>query len=470
MFRSSKSFLTRLIGLTIAPPVKTSVRARHANRFRPMLEAFEDRTVPAAGIYTWIGSVSTDATDLSNWSISGASSAPGSTANLIFGSSAQRNCVGLVSTGTSFAVVTLADNFAYTASLGEDLTFGNFTLAGGAISQPDANSDLTVTGAFNWTGGTLNSSEYLSTFTITGETATGLFAPASAGTVWLGSNFSLEDGAVATMEEGTIELNKDGIELCTATRASLNFDPESGSAIFGVTRYLDGSIGSGTTWTISAGASVPFKGMITNNGTLAILPGSTITIAGKPTIAVAYGQGVGASIFLHGSSTLATAADKKVVLAGGKLATVYNSDVSSANATVKTDQFEVAGTDIYINYQGSNVHFGELLVDGDVLWTGGTFHTEVYNGGATCNVWRTTNAGGNGAQFTIAGGTIDAIFLDTDHNTGSFPFGGDSWKVLRAGGGFVDDTAPNLMDTDPDLWEMEVDPDNPAIYWKVVAK
>src|SRR5262249_23510207 len=41
------SALRRMLGLAVAPPVRTSKKERHQSRFRPMLEACEDRTVPA---------------------------------------------------------------------------------------------------------------------------------------------------------------------------------------------------------------------------------------------------------------------------------------------------------------------------------------------------------------------------------------------------------------------------------------
>lgn len=41
------SALRRLLGLTVSPPVRTSVK-RNANRFRPLLERCEERDVPAA--------------------------------------------------------------------------------------------------------------------------------------------------------------------------------------------------------------------------------------------------------------------------------------------------------------------------------------------------------------------------------------------------------------------------------------
>ena len=50
--------LRRVLGLTFAPPVRTSVNAtRDANRFRPMLECFEDRLVPTTVSVTALGDV-----------------------------------------------------------------------------------------------------------------------------------------------------------------------------------------------------------------------------------------------------------------------------------------------------------------------------------------------------------------------------------------------------------------------------
>lgn len=47
MNRWFKDAVAKMLGLTVAPPVRTSVNRRDTNRFRPMLECFEERAVPA---------------------------------------------------------------------------------------------------------------------------------------------------------------------------------------------------------------------------------------------------------------------------------------------------------------------------------------------------------------------------------------------------------------------------------------
>ncbi len=439
-------------------------------------------------MYFWLGTVSSVSSNPLNWSSSeGPSSLPSGDDILVFAQLEANeeeeisedpptpppvvDCDGLTSSTDSFAGVIIQAGYTGTVTLGEELTFGDFSIADGAIAQPTSGTDLTITGEFVWTDGTLNNTTYLANITLTGSTATGLIAPTGAGTVWLGSDFSIEDGAVATLNSGAIDLNKDGIQLSTTTDGSIDVISNALSpAVLGVTRYLQGYITSNTTWTVHAGASFTTRGKVFNDGgTFTLLPEALATITGKPLDDVAYVQNSGGT-YLHGGSTLATAATKSVVIVQGILATVYASDASTATATatIMTKTLKVEGGDIYINYQGSNVHFGELLVVGNVLWTGGTFHTEVYANGTTCDVWRTINPGGNSGKFDIDGGTIDVIYLDTDHHTGSVPTTGMSWEVLQAGGTFVDNDAPSV--SEPDFWSVEIDPFIPPIYWKVVAK
>jgi hypothetical protein len=65
----TKSLLARLFK-TFAPHVRTSLKVRTANLFRPALEQCEARDVPA-GVYTWAGMASSDAGNPSNWSVVG---------------------------------------------------------------------------------------------------------------------------------------------------------------------------------------------------------------------------------------------------------------------------------------------------------------------------------------------------------------------------------------------------------------
>lgn len=72
------------------------------------------------------------------------------------------------------------------------------------------------------------------------------------------------------------------------------------------------------------------------------------------------------------------------------------------------------------------------------------------------------------AGVAISGGTVAPIYLDSDHGTSSSPTSGDNWQVLKAEGGFVDNTAPSVDNTT--LWEMQIDPMDPPKYWKLKAK
>jgi hypothetical protein len=175
----------------------------------------------------------------------------------------------------------------------------------------------------------------------------------------------------------------------------------------------------------------------------------------------------GAATYLHGDSVLASL-NEPVLIQGGILATVWAPSVSSGNAAIVSPTVKVSGGDIYVSQQqGAHVNFGALFVDGNVEWSGGTFHPHVYADGVTRDVWRAvtnTYAG----TFTITGGTVAPIYLDLDYGTSSFPTSGAKWKVLMADGGFTNNTAPSV-DDDP-LWMMQIDPGNPPKYWELVAR
>jgi hypothetical protein len=211
---------------------------------------------------------------------------------------------------------------------------------------------------------------------------------------------------------------------------------------------------------------------LTNTGgTARLLPGASAEITGNPlnplsTLAYVQVGGGTAATYLHGNSELVTP-DMSIAIDTGILATVYDSGVGNANATIRTALLEIRGGDIYIDYQGTPYHFGELVVAGNVKWTGGTFHVYVYSDGMTNDVWRTTNPGGNSGRFDIDGGTVAPIYLDSDYGTSSLPTSGTDWEVLKAGGGFVDNDAPSV--DDPILWSMEIDTLTPPIFWALVA-
>ncbi|AWM39393.1 hypothetical protein GobsT_22870 [Gemmata obscuriglobus] len=64
MLTSALSSLVRRLGLNSSLP-QTSARKSPSNRFRPRLDQFEAREVPAT--FTWLGTVGTNALDAGNW-------------------------------------------------------------------------------------------------------------------------------------------------------------------------------------------------------------------------------------------------------------------------------------------------------------------------------------------------------------------------------------------------------------------
>lgn len=360
-----------------------------------------------------------------------------------------------------------------TLTLGAPVTANAFSLSGGQVAQA-AGANLTVTGfpdlfgdEFTWTGGTLNSTANLANVTITGSDTTALFAPAGGGTIWLGSNLSLENGASGTMRDGAIDLNKDGIEFSTSTGSSFFIDPIL-QAVLGVTQFLDGKIGAGTTWMVSSDVGSRIKGVLLNEGTLTLFSEAYLEVTGGPLSPVAYAQQtqIGGdapppATFLYGGSQLVTPADKEVWMSGGILATVYSDGTGDATITTKT--LEVAGGDIYVNYEPgvvtSRYHFSNLVVDGNVWWHGGTFHPYVYTDGTTTDVWGATGT------FDIDFGTVVPTFVDSDNGTHSIPPPGGSWQILKANDGFVDFDTPNLVGN----WILRPQQSIPPQYWRLIA-
>jgi hypothetical protein len=436
--------------------------------------------------FTWVGSGSGSGAEfdtLANWVQDGSAATrlPAAGDDLHFMSSLAGGCDDMHGpSGGAYASVNLTGGYASTVTLESGFTTAALvmTAAGAAFSQPGSGTDITVTGEFEWTRGTLNNSGYLSTLTLDGATATitplttgGLMTPPTAGTVYLGSNITLENGAVATMGEGTIEVNKRGVQFTTSTGSQFAINPGAlGEAIIGALQPAlppEALIMAGTSWTLYAG-HFTFGGAVGNAGTVTLMPNTIFAVLGDSDTEEGYVQwGQNSATYLHGSSTLVSPF-QPVLIQGGTLATVWADSVSSGTGTIIAPTVTVSGGDIYVcMQQGSHVQFGELIVDGNLEWTGGTYHPYVYSGGVSNDVWRQTTVNSPGSQFTITGGTVAPVYLDLDYGTSSTPHSGDWWKILKAGGGFADGTAPSVDNTT--LWSLAIDPDNPPIFWKLVA-
>jgi hypothetical protein len=452
--------------------------SRPTNRFRPMLESLDARVVPAA--YFWTGAVSSDATNILNWNDGTRVplSLPDADDDVTIGYGS-RDCDGLVSNGsaTSFLSLHILSGYSGTVTLGESLSVGVYEQTGAALSQPTSGRDLTVTNEFTWTGGTLNSSNYLANVTLDG--ATGLIEPAGGGTVNLGSNFKLSNSAVATMKEGTINITNDGMVFEVNQNCGMMADPGLNKEIVvaaspGLTLGPDIQIKAGA-WVEVRSGTYSNDGRVENHGGKFTLKADTEAFfKGFQGVEAGYYQSLG-STFLHGGSTLSVGTNKNVTFQGGTLQTVEAGTSSTSWVTIQVGfllRFESG--DIYIN-SGPGVtsfgnDYGTLRVVGKVSWSGGTFHARVpaEHNGWDADLWYATGTFDMyKLQPTSPGPQLAPVPL-SDENDPTVPTTGFTWKILQADGGIT--AAQGLTMYDGNLWAHDAVGNNPVTQWKLRAK
>jgi hypothetical protein len=351
------------------------------------------------------------------------------------------------------------------------MTAEQLSVSGGVIDQGSGSASVTVTGpaaspyaaAFVWTGGTVNSTTNPADLILSGSAATGLIAPANAGTVYLGSTLSLINGAVATMLAGTIEA-ANGATFDIGEDSGLEVDPGQGGdsryeadlfdtfhgqhsiAPRGYLRVLTGTYQS----------KLPLKswGELTlMSGTTAVFSGRVDDQAGGPS----YRQMVGLTR-LYPDATLETV--NGVRIDGGKLATVTGQDGDTS--TVKG--FLVVDYGNVVIGDGSYPHqYGILLVDGDVVWNGGTYRPVVdgETNGGDADLWHATK------EFTIgsnpgpqlAPGAIDGEGEEMERPTQA----NWRWLVMQADEAIVGNPNPTVVGP----WVNDPDPGPPKKFWYI---
>jgi hypothetical protein len=411
-------------------------------------------------MFHWEGKISSDFEDAANWKCVGLYSeeeiyhtVPWAGDTITFTVDEWNPCNNFrEATGgdgsEEWASVTLQPWYGDTVTLATDVSIRGLFLYGGAISQPSSGTDITVTDEFIWTGGTLNSSANASNLILTGSSATGTIAPASGGTVYLGSNVRLEDGAQATMAEGTIDLNKENLDLVIGTGTRFTVAPgPSKTATLGGSRHMQIKPLPEGDFTVEEGGRAMLTGGHDNRGIVTLFANARYDVSGRALDDVAYVQfGTAARTFLYGGSHISTGPGKWVLIDGGILATKWAPSVGSANAHIFTHTLEVISGDIHLNYGDPLEHldFGTLTVGGNVWWKGGTYHPYVYEGGIESDLWNATGT------FSIDGGSLAPIALDSNF-VPTTPTPLDSWVILQATGGFEDLTTPSF---DDDTWSM----------------
>jgi hypothetical protein len=387
--------------------------------------------------------------------------------------------------GTSFAGVYIGSSYTGTVTTGEALTFGAFELANGAISQSAAAHDLTVTGTFDWTGGTLNSSTTAATFTLSGATAT--ISPGANNTISTGSTLNLVAretgnglvGTSATFRSGELLFaGGDGIIIDSFCRADVKPDPDAyvlfkradltttpgtillkANSVLGVTPLPEGSTAE---WDAS-GLKIE-----NNGGEVVIKSGVTARIGPKeaqaqPTTSIKQTAG---KFNIEAGATVSAWPTRNgfTEVTGG---TILISDLLTEGAVPATLVGNLTFSGGTLQFEG---RYTEFKVAGDVKWTGGTFSPRLLlSDESKLDVWNIVGKLILPANFTSAVAPVTPGYnAETGVNANK------RWEVLKFTSVELppNNPKPNVVATEgnaPLEWYLFPQPDG-KVKWKLGAK
>jgi hypothetical protein len=379
----------------------------------------EDRQVPTNYDFWWLGGSPFGLTDpriAANWATDKPDPppyqpgypiyTPGSQDNVYFDASHSNNdCTGLVGTFNSVHLVNAYSGTVKTSQI----TVGSLELTTGRI-DPVGNGmgDIYVSSSnpssppiFNWMGGVLNGSGYIGSVHLLGVTTT-LSPPSNGdgtyGTLTTGDSISFEDdgagnGSLGTITDGTFDWNN-GSDLVCADDSEVDVEPENADCVFNAPQDQPGQVNIPGGVIKSAGPknwqvnNMPAK---VEGGELFVdCPGATASFTGNvdknPNKGSVYMTTDGKRIAIVVDSTLAAA--NGVVTDGGKISTVQNSaQLRHRTATIQRDLTDSAADVVILDGTsprpmlggGQLPLFGQLLVKGNVWWSGGTYRPVVDN-------------------------------------------------------------------------------------------
>lgn len=501
-----RTWIARLFDRKVAPP--SSRRPRR--RFRPGCEALEARDVPAH--FYWVGGAdpnaypSYDPVDVPinariayNWTdddfpAQRSPICPGNGDIVYFNVSDMGQNVDCKFFGDAgqYAAVLVEGGYGKTITLSKGFTTSTFDLNATPDAKVDqVGNDITVTATFNMTNGTLNVAGHLANVKLDG--ATGTIAPANEGTVKLGSSIIETSGAVLTRKAGTIEVNNDEQEFDIGENCGIEVDPGAGTAridksssvVTGPLTYIHPN----SFLRLLSGTSQD-KWAVRNDGEFTLMPGTTWHLTGEMTIPGPAGPAwpyrtippppgydlspvsrtyvqTGGVTRLYNGSTLQVS--KPMEIQGGKLSTLVG---ETETATIRGN-LEVSGGDVVIG-DGSIPHvYGTLLVDGDVIWTGGTYRPVVMGQEDTLppefvrqsDRWQITGTLTVGGSATIAPGTVDSGGYQIDLPE----VAGNRWLVIQADRGITiqaGSNAPSIIGP----WALAPDNStNPVRFWYITS-
>ncbi len=475
--------------------------------FKPTLEALDLRAMPA--LFTW-----TDATgdnqysDPYNWGdTAGVLSIPGPGDDILFPNFAGANgpggqsggatgaggpsggsadCYGMQSnSGGPFNSITLTAGYTGTVTVTGPVQTDALYLNNGTIDQPaGSGSDMTVLGGattndytwwlnpgwnggsdFYWTGGTLNSTSNLANINISGSSTIATIAPTNAGTVTTGDNINLNNGAVATLLAGTVNLaNSANVNIDTTS--SFEVDPgEDNVASVGVALGGPGNSTQITNknWLEVRSGTFITRPIYVQGGTFTLKPDTYADVWGEigGQGGPSYKQTSGVT-YLGDGSTLRV--ENSALFTGGKLSTLSSSATQSADATIIGNVTDT-GADVTICDGVLAGHcYGTLFVDGNVNWTGGSYRP-VIDGtmqDGESDLWEASGT------FTIGGAaTLAPCAIDCAGNT-IFPYeSGWTWLVIQGDLGII---AANNTPAIVGPWVNAQGPGNPPLRWYIQSQ
>jgi hypothetical protein len=267
---------------------------------------------------------------------------------------------------------------------------GRLILEGGAISQPEDATELTVhpdqylpdpQPTFQWFAGTLNSSEFTSVVHVLGGAHV---APIFEGTVTLGSHLVLKgaDGAPAesntsTFHPGTVVFNNSAdLIVGQFVNADIKAPRENADVTFSGTAGLVRSrvaVRSGGVLTVTGpGRWNGFMMPLVNQGQVEIKNGARASFGPPLPIfeepQISYIAQYSGSLRLHAGSTLMSqfTGGYNVQLLGGNFIVVGDAGVAQPARLVGNLYFN-GGALVF------NEDYARLKVEGDVLWRTGVF-------------------------------------------------------------------------------------------------
>ncbi len=392
----------------------------------------------------WISTGSTDWLIPENWSIN---AVPISTDDVYFSGGdspyySNVDCANLgygpYATNLAFKSIHFVNEYSGTVTLAVPLTVGTYEQTTGMLDQPDneedENTDLSVTKAMLWSGGTLNSLDSGASVNIDG--AVGFIDPPDSTSLSIATASTLRviDDAVVTFLPGIIDfIGGNGLYIATAkvevyTKDNVDVTltkPSSSDAAVEVawdaTLKFD-SIDKARIGTCVS--SLP----ISNAGTMFILPTVHLEVKGHA------GGGTGPSL-LQTNGVMNWWTGSNIVtehgmnLYSGTLQ--FNANAPNIGAIILGNLTVGSGTTApTIKFNGAK--YGRFDVQGEVNWVSGTFISRLdgtTNGPQrSADVWRATEIFVRGGAATKVNPVIqpDETLIAQHHN----------WVVLMAEKGF----------------------------------